>query len=168
MIFTLDMSEKWIDLGNNQAVRVDYPTSEQKYKLRLLQTKGIDFEIEKDEEPDENGEKHIRFDKMTLEQYAKLDAASKLFAEYYLKYVIKEFRNIKTSLGVEVKAIIENNELNDEQWKALCQAEATCALIFEEAFGNKLRWNENDKKKFISEPDLETKVVSTDGSQSSQ
>ncbi|MFA5773026.1 MAG: hypothetical protein WC974_09875, partial [Thermoplasmata archaeon] len=93
MIFTLDMSEKWIDLGNNQAVRVDYPTSEQKYKLRLLQTKGIDFAIEKDEEG-------IKFDTMTLEQYAKLDAASKLFAEYYLKYVIKEFRNIKTSLGV--------------------------------------------------------------------
>jgi len=155
MIFTLDMSDKWIDLGNNQAVRVDYPTSEQKYKLRLLQTKGIDFEVQKDE----NG---IDFGKMTLEQYGKLDAASKLFAEYYLKFVIKEFRGIKPSTGVEIKAIIENNELNDEQWKAMCQNDEVCALLFEESFGNKLRWNEADKKKFISERDLETKVDSTD------
>ena len=155
-IFAFDLSDKWIEVNEKTKFKVDYLTPDQSYRLQVLMKKGIDFKVEYDETG------LPLMESLTEEQKNKFDAAWDLFMKTYLKFVIKNWSGVTDGQGKEVSCSLINNELEDKLWAILCNQKNLVLFLFVEAFTKVLRWNESDKKKFISEEDSNLKADSKD------
>ena len=122
--------DKWVDVIDGFRVRVEYPTREQKYKLKKLQGEASKIK---------NLEKYKDGREVELDD-VEVDAGKQAeFNDYFLKCVIKEWE------GAEIECEVVNDELKDELWEALCWT-PYADITFNKVWPL-LRWNELDKKK---------------------
>jgi hypothetical protein len=167
MIFTLDVGEKEVEVLGVKFL-IGYPTVQQKYELEKVISSGVDFSIKeiltnkklkgiKDKSPEELYSDIYSI--LTFEQRSKIEAAENMYRLLYLKYTIKEWEGLKDSQGNETKCVVENNELADYLLDAISSTENVVNLLYD-AIKEKLRWNDTDKKKFISTDGSNSKAVS--------
>ena len=114
---------RWIKVGKEgEEFYIDYPSIEQDQELQSI---------------------------MFGDEYSGSDRMLK-YAQAYLKYVIKDWKNVNDESG-PVKCKIFNNELDKELWWALFSDEAFASELFV-ICKKELELTENDKKKLSSEP----------------
>jgi len=130
-IAAFDNRPKWIPIFEDFEVLVDYPTLDQQHKLDIIQ----------------------------YEEGAASLANTIQSSRYYLKYTIKGWRGLTNLDGEEIQCEIVDNELKNEIWDSFIKLEDLAALTYTKIH-ERLRWNELDKKKFISSDDSNLKVDS--------
>ena len=110
---------RWIKVGKEgEEFYIDYPSIEQDQELQSI---------------------------MFGDEYSGSDRMLK-YAQAYLKYVIKDWKNVNDESG-PVKCKIVNNELDKELWWALVSDQAFASELFV-ICKKELELTENDKKKF--------------------
>ena len=114
---------RWIKVGKEgEEFYIDYPSIEQDQELQSI---------------------------MFGDEYSGSDRMLK-YAQAYLKYVIKDWKNVNDESG-PVKCKIVNNELDKELWWALVSDQAFASELFV-ICKKELELTENDKKKLSSQP----------------
>jgi len=136
MIVAFGNKPKWIDIQEGFKVLVDYPTVNQKYKLEGILFNGQDLDAS-------------TLSKIELAQF-------NLWVRTWLKYVIKDWQGLTDEEGQEIKCELEDNELKSDLWEGLCKVDELVFPLYQK-ISDVLRWNNTDKKKFISSDDLSSK-----------
>lgn len=113
----------WIVVGENKdnekvEFLIDYPSVDQEQKLQSIQFG---------------------------EEYKGNDLALK-YAQYFLKFVIKNWKNVKYNDGTNIECKVINNELEYEMWWDLVKDPERALNLFTQLQGE-LVFTENDKKK---------------------
>jgi hypothetical protein len=123
----------WIKVGKEgEEFLIDYPSVEQEQELQS-----------------------IKFS----DSYSGADRGLK-FAQFYLKYVIKDWKNVNDENGKAIKCKIVNNELEESLWWALVGDENMAMELFTICW-QELEFTENDKKKLS----LQDSLTETESSQ---
>lgn len=110
---------EWIDVGDGGKLKVDYPKAQQIHKLQDI-----------------------------MADASSTMSVSDMFeyARWYLKFVIKDWKNFLCVDGEEVECKLHNNELSDDVWFTLT-SDANITLEIYNTIENELRWIDIDKKK---------------------
>ena len=128
-ISTKKSFNNWIKVGENgEQFLVDYPSVDQQQELQSIQF----------------GDK-----------YSGGDKALKFF-QYFLKYVIKDWKGITDEDGKEIKCIVKNNELDNELWWSLVSDQMEAIKLYKICF-DELNFTDTDKKKFNTQESLSAK-----------
>ena len=127
-IATKYIDTHWItckdDEGLEYKLYIDYPTFEQQEALEEL-----------------------FYSSWTNIQDRNLDIAKYLkYERYYLKYTIKDWQNVMSEDGKEIKMILTDNEMDLEQWQMLTRDAVLVTKLFD-IISPELTFNEADKKK---------------------
>ena len=128
----------WIKVSDEISVLVGYYNMQQEEKLKqILYEVGAmpDFEL-KD------------LDKFTPENKAKLMTLNERYFKLFIKYTIKDWKGVKTSVGEEVPFVLEKDEMETGLWQRLCQSMAL-KDIYElvKLIKKEIEFTEADKKK---------------------
>jgi len=118
----------WVKGSDGEEYLIDYPTIEQQQHLQSIQA-GDEFS---------GNDKPLKY------------------YQYFLKYVIKDWKGITDEDGIPVKCKLVNNELEDNLWWSLVGG-ITGVLDLAVLFNNELAFNETDKKKSFSQDSLTEK-----------
>jgi len=122
----------WIKVGiEGEEFLIDYPSIEQDQKLQS-----------------------IKFS----DEYTGNDKPLKYF-QYFLKFVIKDWKGIVDENGKPIKCKIVNNELDESLWWALVSDESLSMELFT-ICNKELEFTDNDKKKLSSQDSLTGKESS--------
>jgi len=122
----------WVKVGKEgEEFLIDYPSIEQDQKLQS-----------------------IKFS----DEFSGNDKPLKYF-QYFLKFVIKDWKGITGEDGKPIKCKLVNNELEEELWWALVSDEAMAMELFT-ICNKELEFTENDKKKLSSQDSLTEKESS--------
>lgn len=116
----------WVKVGTEgEEFLIDYPSIEQDQKLQS-----------------------IKFS----DEYTGNDKPLKYF-QYFLKFVIKDWKGIVDENGNPLKCKLVNNELEESLWWALVSDESLAMELFT-ICNKELEFTENDKKKLSSADSL--------------
>ena len=122
---------RWVKVGKeNEEFYIDYPSIEQEQGLQSIMF----------------GDEYYGSDRMLK------------YAQAYLKYVIKDWKNINDESG-PVKCKVVDNELDKELWWALVSDQTFVSELFI-ICKNELELTESDKKKLSSQDSSSEKVNS--------
>ena len=114
---------RWVKVGKeNEEFYIDYPSIEQEQELQSIKF----------------GDKYSGVDKMMRH------------AQAYLKFVIKDWKNINDSDGKAIGCKIIDNELEYNLWWALVSNQGLLMELFNICW-KELELTENDKKKLSSQ-----------------
>lgn len=142
---------RWVTIEDAE-FKIDYPNIEQQdeineiqYQLGLLQ-----FVDRKENEADEEyAERYLReLETLPIESKAKIETLGRKICRLYIKYSIKDWKNINDELGNPVKCKIVNNAIEDELFdKFIKDMNFLELLTFFNAIKPKVEFTETDKKK---------------------
>jgi hypothetical protein len=131
---------RWVKVGENgEQFYIDYPTIDQEQHLQSI---------------------------LFGDEFTGNDKANKYF-QYYLKYCIKDWKNINDENGGAIKCVIKNNELDDELWWALVK-DFNFSYELYAICSKELEFTENDKKKFSSQASSDVTTNSQGGEKTIQ
>jgi hypothetical protein len=116
----------WVKVGEEgEEFLIDYPSIEQEQELQS-----------------------IKFS----DKYSGADRGLK-FSQYYLKFVIKDWKNVNDEDGKPIKCKLVSNELEESLWWALANDENMSMELFTICW-KELEFTENDKKKLSLQDSL--------------
>ena len=140
MKLTLKKSNShWVKGTEGEEFFIDYPTREQEQFLQ-----GIVFG----------------------DEYSGMDKALK-FAQYFLKFTIKDWKGIKDEDSKEIKCLVKDNELDTDLWWALVRdTKQAFDLYF--IFEKELEFTINDKKKLSSQQSSNKEGISQETEKNTQ
>jgi hypothetical protein len=131
-ISTKKSFNNWIKVGEDgEQFLIDYPSVEQQQELQSIQFGS---------------------------GYTGDDKALKYF-QYYLKYVIKDWKGIFDENGREIKCVVKNNELDNDLWWSLVSDQMEAIKLYKICF-EELNFTDADKKKFSTQESSSEKVSS--------
>ncbi len=113
--------DKWITVEGDDPpaeFKVDYPTREQTQELQSIAFGG---------------------------KYSSNDVMLK-YAQLFIKFVIKDWKNMVDDNDKEVKCIMNGNGLDEDLWWALVKRPETALAIYN-AIAPEIEFNDTDKKK---------------------
>lgn len=141
---------RWVTIEDAE-FKIDYPNIEQQdeinelqYQLSLLQ-----FVNRKDETEEEYAERYLReLDSLPIESKAKIETLGRKICRLYIKYSIKDWKNINDENGNPVKCKIVNNAIEDELFNNFIKDMSFLELLtFFNAIKPKVEFTDTDKKK---------------------
>lgn len=142
---------RWVTIGDAE-FKIDYPNLDQQdeinevqYQLGLLQY--IDrFEGETDE--DYAGRYLSQLEKLPIESKAKIETLGKKVCRLYIKYTIKDWKNINNENGEPVKCKLVNNALEDSIFNSFVKDMSFMELLtFFNSIKPEVEFTDTDKKK---------------------
>src|SRR3990167_211359 len=106
----------WVKVGKEgEEFLIDYPTIEQEQFLQA-----------------------IKYDDIL-----SINGRVLKYGQYYIKFVVKDWKNVIDESGKPIKCIIKNNELEDKLWWALVSDEEMTMELYAICF-RELAFTEND------------------------
>jgi len=155
-VFTVNLKPKVLEYNDGKVkIFVDYPGIEQGQEIKSLSYKAFDFDIQW-EKTDEN--KYLpKIDTLKTSELATINDIGFQTKLLRIKYCIKGWEGINDEEGKPFECIIENNEMRRD---VLIRVMVTDWIdIVYEDMAKLLKWDETDKKKFISSEDSNLKAV---------
>lgn len=142
---------RWVTIEDAD-FKIDYPNIEQQdeinelqYQLSLLQ-----FVEKRDDETDEEySDRYLKeLDTLPIESKAKIETLGRKICRAYIKYSIKDWKNINDENGNPVKCKIVNNAIEDELFEKFIKNMSFLELLtFFNAIKPKVEFTDTDKKK---------------------
>ena len=125
--------DNWIDIdyeGDKFKLLIDYPTPEQEQRLQSI-LYGIDFLGE---------DRGIKY------------------AQYVIRFVIKDWKNVIDENNNEVELILSNNMMDEKQWWSLVHDPIYAVGLFK-IINNKIKLTNLDKKKLSTQQSLKMEEI---------
>lgn len=144
---------RWVTIEDAE-FKIDYPTLEQQdeiselqYQLALIQNTEI---VREENESDESySERYLNaIQNLPVESRAKIETLGKKICRLYIKYTIKDWKNINNENGEPVKCKIVKNEIEDNLFEKFIKGFGFLELLtFFNHIKPKVEFTETDKKK---------------------
>jgi hypothetical protein len=130
---------RWVKGTDGEEFLIDYPTVDQHQHLQTI---------------------------LIGDEFTGNDKPLKYY-QYFLKYVIKDWKGVTDEDGKPVKCKLANNELETDLWWSLVSGiEGVVGLAV--LLSQELEFTENDKKKFSSQASSDVTTNSQDGEKTTQ
>jgi len=148
-------NSRWVKIEDAE-FKIDYPTIEQndeiselQYRLALLQS----VDKKEDETSDEYASRYIEeIQLIPIEDKSKVATLTKKVCRLYMRYTIKDWKNINDESGVPVKCKVVNNVMDEDLFNSFIKDMSFMQLL---TFFNKIKpeieFTDSDKKKFSSD-----------------
>lgn len=142
---------RWVTIEDAE-FKIDYPTIDQQdeinevqYQLGLLQY--ID-RLEGETDEDYAGRYLSQLEKLPIESKAKIETLGKKVCRLYIKYTIKDWKNINNENGEPVKCKLVNNALEDSIFNSFVKDMSFMELLtFFNSIKPEVEFTDTDKKK---------------------
>ena len=148
-------NSRWVKIEDAE-FKIDYPTIEQndeiselQYRLALLQS----VDKKEDETSDEYASRYIEeIQLIPIEDKSKVATLTKKVCRLYMRYTIKDWKNINDESGGPVKCKVVNNVMDEDLFNSFIKDMSFMQLL---TFFNKIKpeieFTDSDKKKFSSD-----------------
>ena len=146
---------RWVKIEDAE-FKIDYPTIEQQdeinelqYQLALLQA----VDKKEDETPDEYAKRYIEeIQLIPIEDKSKVATLTKKVCRLYMKYTIKDWKNINDEKGEAVKCKVMNGAIEDDLFNSFVSNFNFLQLLtFFNMIKPEVEFTDTDKKKFSSD-----------------
>ena len=150
---------RWVKIDDAE-FKIDYPTIDQQdeinelqYQLALIQS----VDKKEDETSDDYAQRYIQeIQLIPVEDKSKVATLTKKVCRLYMKYSIKDWKNINDEKGEPVKCKIVNNEIDGDLFNSFVgNMDFLQLLTFFNKIKPEIEFNDTDKKKFSSDSFIE-------------
>lgn len=142
---------RWVTVGDAE-FKIDYPTIEQQdeideaqHQLGLLQyISRLDNESD-----DDYANRYLsELNQLPIESKSKIETLGKKICRLYIKYTIKDWKNINDENGEPVKCKLVNNALEENLFNSFIRDMSLLELLtFFNAIKPQIEFTDTDKKK---------------------
>lgn len=150
---------RWVKIDDAE-FKIDYPTIDQQDEIDELKDQMIllqEVERKEDETPEEYSKRFIEENEnLPIEDKSKVKRITKQYCRLFIKYSVKDWKNINDGEGNPIKCKIVNNAIDDELFNSLVKNMNFLQLL---TIYNRIKpeteFTETDKKKFSSDSSIE-------------
>jgi len=148
-------NSRWVKIEDAE-FKIDYPTIEQNDEIEELKDQIIllqSIDMKEGETQDEYAQRFVEeIGDLSIENKSKAKRITKQYCRLYIKYTIKDWKNINDESGEPVKCKVVNDMLDETLFDSLVKNMTFLQLL---TFLNKIKpeveFTDSDKKKFSSD-----------------